>query len=160
MKTSSQLLSANPNETLLSLKKNVFYVMLKEGDDPIIGRLIFVNARKTYRPINKTTALLLYLLPCDGEDPILLGEYLDLVKAKFPEAPENEIMTFLYELETTYKTLTVTPGTSDSDDPDPMGLFGGEVREEWQTPGLDLYPAPIVKSSTMFSVQGVVKKPR
>jgi len=160
MEPSGRLLSSNRDETLLNLRKNVFYVMLKEGDQPIIGRLIFVNARKTYRPINKTTALLLYLLPCDGEDPILLGNYLDLATANFPGATEEDIIGFLDQLDTTYKILTVTPGTSGSDDPDPMELFGGEFREEWQPPGLELYPAPIVKSNTMFSVQGVVKKPR
>ncbi len=160
MVSANRAIVADRDQTLISLKENVYYVMLKEGEGPAIGRLILVNARKIYRPVNQTTALLLYLLPLSGEDPILLGDYLDLVRAKFPGAAEEDIREFLEQLETNYKILTVIPGTVGSDDPDPVGLFGERSREEWEPPGLDLYPAPIVKATTLFSVQGVVRKPR
>ncbi len=152
------------DQTLLSLKKNVLHVFF---DDPTTGstisKIISINGRKTYTPINRTAALLLYLLPCDGEDPILLSDFLRRAQAKFKGSSVDNIMSFLDKLEGTYGILSAATGTSGSADPDPLHLFPplteeekaewqeGEGNEEnWETPGLEMGSPPVCKATTIF----------
>jgi hypothetical protein len=150
------ILTANPDETLLCLKKNVLYIALADGPinattpPPIWGKVIFINNKQTFKPNNYTAALLLTLLTCDSDEPVLFSDFLTHTKAKFTDATDANITAFLDKLDTTYKILKIRTGSSATNDPDPLNLFGSP-QWNWAEPDLIETNPPICKTNTFYS---------
>ncbi len=142
--------TADPEQTLVCLMQNVLYVALEDGNGQILGKIISINGLKSYKPNNQTAALLLYLLVRDADEPILLNDFLNLAKARFTGTDDNKIKTFLDDLDQTYGILKIRPGSSGTNSPDPLNLFGSGPTN-WEIPGLIEGNAPICRSNTIYS---------
>jgi hypothetical protein len=150
----STILPQNYDQTLVCLKKNVLYVALADGAGPIYGKVISINDKKSFKPNGDTAALLLYLLVCDDDDPILLSDFLNLATTKFSGAGTSDVMDFLKKLNETHKILKIrTGGGSGTNDPDPLGKFA-PPQVPWGPPNPDIIPdqpQPICNSNTFYS---------
>jgi hypothetical protein len=145
--------SQDPDQTLVCLKKNVLYVALVEDDEKtILGKVISINDKKSFKPNGNTAALLLYLLVCDDDEPILLSELIDYCMQKFTGVTPTDVTTFLNKLDKTHKILKIRTGSSGTNDPDPLNKFTTSPQISWGSP--DLNPdgeEPICKANTFYS---------
>ncbi len=147
--------SASPDQTLLSLKEDVFYVAIMEPiTGTTMGKIISVDQKRTYDPKNKTTALLLYLLPGAGEAPILLRDFLGHAKAAFNGAKDNDIHAFLDKLEKN-KIIDITAGTAKPKRPNRLNEFLKEVpKQEWEKP--DFVQGPVAPRGAIAGFSMIV----
>jgi hypothetical protein len=147
----------DPDELLINFRKNVLYVILKDenskDDNKIRAKVLDVNGSQTYKPKNDTTAVLLYLLSRDDDDPVVLGDYLYFINQKFPEVNDAQVRPFLIRLDhrKLLKVTRVQKGTQGAriSDLDPVGLL--PALGNWGSLELETCDPPICKSTTFFS---------
>jgi hypothetical protein len=147
----------DPDELLINFRKNVLYVILKDenskDDNKIRAKILDVNGRQTYKPKNDTTAILLYLLSRDDNDPVILGDFLYFINKYFPEVNDARVRPFLIVLDhlKLLKVVRVEKGTQGAriSDLDPVGLL--PALGTWGSLELETCDPPICKSTTFFS---------
>jgi hypothetical protein len=125
---------------LMNLADNYLYVAFYEegvggNKDILMGKVIKVRGQekgKSWKPANKTTAFLLYLLNRENHDSIAYDTFSNLVKTKFNNVPDDGIDKFLKLLETSGALDTGANNTC-AVTPDPLNLFTG-TKIPWENP--------------------------
>jgi hypothetical protein len=127
---------------LLNLADNYLYVaFFDEADEKLMGKVIKVRGQgrgKSWKPANKTTAFLLYLLNRENNDSIDYATLTTLVNKKFANIPDNAIDEVLDSLDQT-KALDVLDGSVVSTNFDPLDIFTGS-KINWEVPALIAVP--------------------
>jgi hypothetical protein len=126
-----------PANHLVNLANNYLYVAFyDEGKDTLMGKVIKVkgqNKGKSWKPANKTTGLLLYLLNREDNDSIDYNTFTNLVNQKFNNVPAGAIDAFLNFLKERGALDTGGNVTTATKTPDPLNLFSG-TKLNWDKP--------------------------
>jgi hypothetical protein len=125
-----------PNK-LVNLADNYLYVAFyDEANDNLMGKVIKVrgqNKGKSWKPANKTTGLLLYLLNRENNDSIDYNTFTNLVNQKFNNVPAGAIDAFLSFLDQRGALDTGGDVATATKVPDPLKVFEG-AKLNWEAP--------------------------
>jgi hypothetical protein len=139
---------------LLNLADNYLYVAFYDDtDDKLMGKIIKVRGRqgrgKSWKPANKTTAFLLYLLNRENNDSIDYATLTNLVNQKFNNVPVGAIDAVLTTLDNAGALDTEGNAVCASTNPDPLNLFNGP-KLNWENPGIN----PVNKDTDFRTTHG------
>ena len=119
---------------LLNLASNfVFVGFFDEVDGKFMGKVINIDNGSSWKPSNKTTAFLLYLLCRESNDNIPYATFTKLVNQKFTGIPPGKIDSILDWLSA--KGALDTAGTGATPNADPLQLFSAP-QVNWEEPSL------------------------